>query len=103
LAAAAVTAAGAATIRFWPMIDTRHLDRTPAVYWPEPQLHAEPDPAVGPVVVTVAYTVAPDHEPQFLRAMRGVRRSRLRTGAVQWGVFRDGETAGRMVEVYVVP
>ena len=27
----------------------------------------------------------------------------MRTGAVKWGVFRDGETAGRMVEVYVVP
>ena len=42
-------------------------------------------------------------ERDFLAAMRGVRRSRLRTGAVQWGIFRDGETANRMVEVYVVP
>jgi hypothetical protein len=55
------------------------------------------------VVVTVAYTVRPDNEREFLTAMNGVRRSRMRTGAVQWGIFRDGETAGRMVEVYVVP
>jgi hypothetical protein len=32
-----------------------------------------------------------------------VRRSRLRTGAVRWGLFRDGEQPGRFVEAYVVP
>lgn len=32
-----------------------------------------------------------------------VRGSRLRTGATQWGLFRDGETAHRFVELFVVP
>jgi MFS family permease len=103
LAAAVLTAAGAATVRFWPLIDTRQLNRDPAVYWPEPQLGLDPDPSAGPVVVTVTYTVTPDNEQDFLAAMEGVRRSRMRTGAVQWGIFHHGETPGRMVEVYVVP
>jgi MFS family permease len=103
LAAAAITAAGAATVRFWPMIDINQMDREPAVYWPEPRLAAEPDPRAGPVAVIVAYTVRPDNQREFLAAMNRVRRSRLRTGAVQWGIFRDGEIPDRMVEVYVVP
>ena len=39
----------------------------------------------------------------FLRAMARVRLSRLRTGATQWGLFRDGETPRQFVELYVVP
>jgi MFS family permease len=103
LAAAAITAAGAATVRFWPFIASRHLNREPVVYWPEPQLALEPDPTTGPVVVTVTYNLNPDKERDFLEAMNRVRRTRMRTGAVQWGIFRDGEHPGRMVEVYVVP
>jgi MFS family permease len=101
--AAALTAAGAATVRFWPLIDTRHLDRQPAVYWPEPQLALEPDPTAGPVVVVVTYTIAPADERQFLDTMKYVRRTRMRTGAVQWGIFRHGELPDRLVELYVVP
>jgi MFS family permease len=103
LSAAALTAVGAATVRAWPLIDTRRLDRDPAVYWPEPRLGVEPDPSAGPIVVTATWTVAPGNEQRFLDAMARVRRSRMRTGAVQWGIFRHGEAPGRMVEVYVVP
>jgi MFS family permease len=103
LAAAGLTAAAAATVRLWPLIDTHRLNRDPAVYWPEPQLGLEPDPSAGPIVVAVTYTVSPDNERVFLDAMRDVRRSRMRTGAVQWGVFRHGEHPHEMVEVYVVP
>ena len=46
--------------------------------------------------------VAAENEEPFLQAMDGVRESRLRTGAVQWGLFRDGETAHRFVELFVV-
>jgi MFS family permease len=103
LAAAALTAAGAATIPLWPLMDSRHLNREPAVYWPEPQLAVEPDPAAGPIVILVDYAVKPENEPAFLAAMRRVKRSRMRTGAVQWGLFRRGEQPDHLVEVYVVP
>src|SRR5439155_837351 len=103
LAAAACTAAGVATVRFWPLHDTRDMNREPAAYWAPPRLAVEPDPDAGPVVVTLAYTVAPEDEDEFRAAMLPVRRSRLRSGAVQWGLFRDGEVPDRLVEAYVVP
>jgi MFS family permease len=102
LAAAVLTALCAATLARWPLIETRHLDREPAVFWPEPDLTVEPDPEAGPVVITGTYTVLPENEPKFLDAMRSVRRTRMRTGAVQWGIFRHGEIEGRLVEMYVV-
>jgi hypothetical protein len=53
-------------------------------------------------VVTTTYTVAPEKQEQFLRAMTNVRLSRLRTGATQWGLFRDAEAPSRFVELYAV-
>jgi MFS family permease len=103
LAAAVLTAAGAATVRLWPLAEVGHLDREPAVYWREPELHLEPDPEAGPVVVEVTYTVTKEDEPAFLQAMSRVRRSRMRTGAIRWGLFRHGEVPEQMVELYVVP
>jgi MFS family permease len=102
LIAAAVMAAGAATFRMWKLIDTRDLDRDPAVFWPEPQLALTADPGDGPVVVRTVYTIAPDREAAFLRAMTQVRLSRLRTGASRWGLYRDGETPTQFVELFVV-
>jgi len=63
----------------------------------------EPDPEAGPVLVTSTYTIAPENEQPFLHAMSWVRKSRLRTGAVEWGLYRDGEIAHRFVEFFVVP
>lgn len=102
LIAAAVMAAGAATIRLWPFFDTSGTDRSLAVYWPEPHLLFEPDAQAGPVLVTMTYTITPENERPFLQAMSWVRRSRLRTGAVEWGLYRDGESAQRFVECFVV-
>lgn len=102
LVAAATLLAGAATIRIWPLFDVGRLDPNPSVQWPEPSLVIEPEPDAGPVVVTTAYTVAPEREQQFLKAMRSVRLSRLRTGAIWWELYRDGETANRFVEAYAV-
>ena len=103
LLAAAVLTAGVATIRLLPLFDTSGFDRSLAVYWPEPHLLIEPDPQDGPVLVTSTYTIAPENEQAFFQAMSWVRRSRLRTGAVEWGIYRDGETAHRFVELFVVP
>ncbi len=102
LIAAAVMIAGIATIRLWPLLDTRDIDRSLAIYWPEPHLVLDPDPQEGPVLVTSTYTIAPENEQAFLHAMSWVRRSRLRTGAVEWGLYRDGETAHRFVVFFVV-
>jgi hypothetical protein len=82
--------------------ESTHLNREPA-YVPEPDLHIAPDRTVGPVMVAVTYTVAPENEEAFLEAMEPVRRSRMRTGAVQWGIYRHGEKPHRLVELYEVP
>ena len=102
LIAAALMLAGVATMRMWPLIDTTGMDRSSVQFWPEPRLVVDADPEDGPVVVRSIYTVAPEKEEPFLRAMARVRLSRLRTGATQWGLFRDGETPHQFVELFVV-
>jgi hypothetical protein len=102
LAAALVIIVGATTARLWPLLDTSGLDRGTVSYWPDPQLALEPD-RDQPTVVRSTYTIAPENEDQFLRAMTRVRRSRLRTGAVRWGLYRDGQNPRVFVELYVVP
>ncbi len=96
-------ALGAATLLFWPLIDTEKMGRDTAVYWPEPQLVAPVGTDDGPVVVETTYTVTPEHQRAFLEAMAQVRLSRLRTGATNWGLFREGETEHVYVELFVVP
>jgi MFS family permease len=103
LVAAAVMAAGAVSVRWWPLIDVAGVDREPATYWPEPHLLLDPEPAAGPVLVSAAYRVAPANRDAFVAAMQAVRRSRQRTGAARWGLFRDGEDPAILVEVYLVP
>jgi len=103
LIAAAVMIAGVATMRVWPIIDTSGMDRSTVQYWADPRLALETDPEDGPVVVKTVYTVAPEKEEAFLRAMARVRLSRLRTGATRWGLFRDGEAPQQFVELFTVP
>ncbi|WP_433218238.1 MFS transporter [Dactylosporangium sp. CS-047395] len=88
--------------RWWPYLDTVPLDRGTKVHWPEPHLLIEPEEAEGPVVVLLRYRVPEERQPDFVRAMHRVREARLRTGALQWGVFRSGEHPGTMVEIYTV-
>jgi quinol monooxygenase YgiN len=103
LAAAGLMLAGAASLRWWPLHDTEGLDRSPAMYWPEPHLDFQPEPDDGPVLVTATYRVAEDQEPRFLEAMELVRRSRQRTGASRWDLYRDGADGRQFVETFVVP
>jgi len=103
VAAAVVLVAGAATLAWWPTYETAGLDRSPAVYWPMPELRLVPDPDDGPVLVTIRYAVAEGKEEDFVRAMDFVARSRRRTGATRWDLFRDGEKPRQFVEVFEVP
>jgi predicted MFS family arabinose efflux permease len=103
LIAAAAMLAGVATMRIWPILDTSGMDRTTVEYWQAPILTIDTDPDNGPVVVNTVYSVDADKEEAFLRAMAAVRLSRLRTGATNWGLFRDGEAPNHFVELYVVP
>lgn len=103
LAAAVLMVAGALTVRIWPLPDLRAVEQDPATHWPELDLIDEPDPAVGPVLVIITYTVRPEHRDRFVAAMEDVRAARQRTGATRWGLFREGEEHDRFVEVYLLP
>jgi MFS family permease len=85
-----------------PMPNTANLDRMPSAHWPAPQLLLTPDPADGPVLVTLTYRVPEENTAAFLAAIRPVARSRRRTGALRWELFRDGTDPARFVESYLV-
>jgi MFS family permease len=103
LAAAGLMLAGAVSLRWWPLHDIEGMDRSQAMYWPEPHLDFEPAPDDGPVLVTVTYQVAEEREGRFLEAMDYVRRSRQRSGASRWDLYRDGADRRHFVETFVVP
>jgi MFS family permease/quinol monooxygenase YgiN len=102
LTSAALLAAGAATIRFWPFYRIDNLDSS-RVQWPEPQLMISADEDRGPVLVRITYTVAPDKQQQFLEVMPDLRLSRERTGAIGWDLYQDGQNPQSFVELFTVP
>jgi len=102
LTSAAVMAAGAATLWFWPFHQIADMDRSP-VRWPEPQLLLSADRGSGPVLVRTTYTIAADEEQQFLQAMARLRQSRLRTGATDWALYQDGQNPRLFIEQFSVP
>ena len=103
LGAALLLVLGAATVVVWPLHDHSALDRSPAVYWPEPYLELDAALDDGPVLVTVTYTVAPENAARFVEAMVKVRRMKMRTGATSLGLFRDGARPDVYVEVAEYP
>jgi len=100
--AAGMLMLGAATIVVWPLIDIRRFSSEPSVHWVDPQLSREADLEAGPVLVAVTYTVRAQNEDAFVAAMERVRLSRMRTGAISWRLYKEGETADRLIETYVV-
>ncbi|MDN5860145.1 MAG: MFS transporter [Pseudonocardia sp.] len=103
LAAGALLVLTGATVIVWPLRDVSGLDRSSAVYWPEPILELDADHDDGPVLVTLTYTVAPENAESFLAAMVAVRRVKMRTGATSVAVYRDGADPLRFVEVAQYP
>jgi predicted MFS family arabinose efflux permease/quinol monooxygenase YgiN len=103
LVVAAITLlAGAIAGLRTPMPNTANLDRMPSAHWPAPQLLLAPDPADGPVLVTLNYRVPEEKTAGFTAAIQPVARSRRRTGALRWELFRDGTDPTRFVESYLV-
>jgi MFS family permease len=101
LVAAGLTISGAASIHVWPFVDTSGMDRRILVR-PDPVVEIDPKASSGPIVVRTTYSIPADREIDFARLMANVRESRLRTGATQWGLFRNSERAGEFEEMFVV-
>ncbi|MBI3367115.1 MAG: MFS transporter, partial [Burkholderiales bacterium] len=51
--------------------------------------------------VTLEYLIDPARAAEFSAVMQHTRRSRLRQGALSWGLFRDASHAGRYIEYFV--
>ena len=66
---------------------------------PHAAIHVAPDE--GPVMVTLEYQIDPADAQAFNEVMRETRRSRLRQGALSWGLFRDTAAPGRYIEYFV--
>jgi MFS family permease len=100
--AACLVVATLVSIRVLPLPDTR-LDFSRARWWDEPPSLVGPDSDAGPVLVTVTWEVDPANADAFIKAMRPVGRSRRRTGASLWGLFRDAEDPTVFMETFTVP
>jgi MFS family permease len=78
-------------------------DFSPSMHWPVPHLPVEPQPEEGPVLITVEYHINPSKWQEFEGgAMRRLRRSRLRGGAMRWRLFLDAADPGRYLETFLV-
>jgi MFS family permease len=78
------------------------LNLAPSRQMPAPIVAYDLEPDRGPVLITVDYQVLPEEAAEFRRAMREVRRIRLRDGAMEWGLFADAAVPGRYAEVFLV-
>ncbi len=83
--------------------DSSHLDRTPADFWDEAAVVLEPGRDAGPVRVSVSYQVPDEALAGWQEAMAAMRRSRQRSGASRWELYRVGEQPGIYVEHFTVP
>jgi MFS family permease len=102
LMAAGAVCAGAVAGLLWPVQDTAQLDMQPVV-WPEARLAVAPEPEAGPILVVIEYIVREELQAEFFLAMAPLRRSRLRTGASRWDLYRDGSRPERLLEIFSVP
>nr|WP_305730802.1 MFS transporter [Streptomyces mirabilis] len=102
--AASLLVVGAASLPLLPLLpDTRTLDRTVSAHWPEPALVSDTAGDTGPVLVEIAYEVAPEDLPEFLEATQRLSRSRLRAGATRWRLHQDTSDPAKLYEVFEVP
>jgi hypothetical protein len=103
LVSAGLLAVCALSVLWWPLhARTGNLDLTPSSHWPEPTLTFEPEPLDGPVLVMTTYRVEPEDEAAFLTAVTAMGRSRQRTGAARWRLYRSVEREHTFVETFVV-
>ena len=103
VAAAALVGVSALVGLVLKVPESESLDRSPLAYWGAAPLALMPEPDAGPIVVSIEYSVLPDQEAAFLLAMESMRRSRLRSGAARWDLYRVGESPDRFLEQFQVP
>jgi MFS family permease len=103
LTAAALVGVSAAGGLVLSVPENEQLDRTALAYWEVAPVALEPEPGTGPIVVSIEYEIEADREADFLAAMEAMRRSRRRSGASRWDLYRVGESPCLFLEQFHVP
>jgi MFS family permease len=101
LIAACVIGASTLVAVRWPLTWERELDLT-LIPGDEPEVVLHPAPTDGPVLVSISYRVRPDQLAEFTETIEYVEGHRRRTGAYQWGLYRDLSDTDRFVETFFV-
>ncbi|WP_437880366.1 MFS transporter [Pseudomonas sp. LRF_L74] len=60
------------------------------------------NPARGSVLVSIEYRIEAERTRDFVKAVQGLRRLRLRNGAERWALFRDAQNSERWQETMLV-
>jgi predicted MFS family arabinose efflux permease len=98
--AAVTLLAGMATELRWKLRRSQGLDLRPANPR-EPIVTLDPPGEDGPVLVTVTYRVPESRHGAFAATMELIGRNRRRSGATEWGLYRDLVETDRFVETFI--
>jgi MFS family permease len=101
LASAALALALVLLLRGRRIDDHGEEDLTPQGVQPELKPAIPIEAHDGPVMVTIEYLIDEADRPVFVELMQDLRRMRLRSGALSWGLFRDSADPRRHVEYFV--
>jgi len=102
LLVAAVVLAAASLAGLVLAVPDTPLDRSVSMHWAAPTMVLDVPETGGPVLVTIEYRVPPHNADLFIESMREMGRSRLRTGALHWDLYRDGKDPDTYLEVFQV-
>lgn len=86
----------------WPLKTAEEEEITPSFHWEQPNVLSTIHPKRGPVLITVSYTIDPNHEKDFMKAINDLSRIRRRDGASQWAIFKDTSSYNRYLENFLV-
>ena len=79
-----------------------HIDLTPSMHWPTPEIAEDIRPDSGPVMITIEYCVKEENLDEFLRLSKQLKQLRKRDGAFFWEMYNKAGAADHQVEVFMV-
>src|SRR5262249_58851194 len=83
------------------LVGNENLSLAPSAHWPEPVMMIDTEPSEGPAITVIEYRIDPKTAPEFLKAMKMMKRLRQRDGAIRWNVSRDTADPQRYLETFV--